>query len=191
MIGVEVTSLGRVEDELLDGTRQFVARTFQLDSRISRIGIDPSGLTEGRDDQVASHELMGRLQSCVPADGWQLLSLVGFDLYLPMLSFVFGHAQLDGPVAIVSLARLRQEFYGLHPDGPLLERRLDTEVAHELGHTMGLHHCTEPGCCMTLSTSIEEVDAKSPEFCRSCRVKLREWRIQRQGQTDMIHPGRD
>jgi archaemetzincin len=177
VIGVEVAALGDVESAVAPGVQQFVSRVFQMDSRLSATSFDPAELPDCRGHQVGSHELMARLQSCVPDDGWRLLSLVPQDLYLPMLSFVFGHAQLDGPVAIVSLARLQQEYYGLHPDPARFERRLHTEVAHELGHTMGLHHCADLTCCMSLSTSIDEVDAKNPDFCRSCRVRLREWRI--------------
>jgi archaemetzincin len=121
---------------------------------------------------------MQQLQSQVRGDGSRLLGLIGRDLYLPMLSFVFGHAQLEGPVALVSLARLRQEFYGLRPDPDRLRQRAETEVAHELGHTFGLRHCEDSRCCMSLSTSIEEVDGKQPGFCRSCRVRLRQWRVE-------------
>jgi len=177
MIGVEVAALADVDPDEVRSVRQHVARVFQLDTRLSGTSFDPTELPDPRGGQIGSHELMARLQALVPVDGWHLLSLLRQDLYLPMLSFVFGHAQLAGPVAIVSMARLRQEFYGLRPDDALFERRLHTEVAHELGHTIGLHHCADRACCMSLSTSIDEVDAKNPDFCRSCRVRLREWRI--------------
>lgn len=177
MIAIEITELGSIEAGVADAVRRFVARTFGLDTRRIDVEVDLEEAFDAAREQVGSHLLMGQLQSQSHADGSRLLGLVGSDLFLPMLSFVFGHAQLEGPVALVSLARLRQEFYGLHPDDPLLLKRVETEVAHELGHTFGLHHCADPRCCMSLSTSIEEVDAKRPEFCRSCRVRLREWRV--------------
>ena len=68
-----------------------------------------------------------------------------------MLSFVYGQAQLQGRVAVVSLARLRPEFHGLPPDPAALERRAAKEAVHEVGHTFGLVHCADRRCPMSLS----------------------------------------
>ena len=76
--------------------------------------------------------------------------------------------------AIVSLARLKPEFYGLPPDKDLSVRRIRKEVSHELGHTFGLVHCAERLCLMSLSTEIMQVDFKSENFCRNCWVTLEE-----------------
>jgi len=93
---------------------------------------------------------------------------------VPMLTFVFGQAQLGGRVAIVSLARLRQEFYGLPADPILVRERAVKEALHEMGHAFGLVHCVDPLCAMSLSTQVEQVDAKLPDVCPSCRTLLRE-----------------
>ena len=73
----------------------------------------------------------------------RLLGITDVDLFIPMLSFVLGQAQLGGPTAVVSVARLRQEFYGLPPDLPLLRARAVKEAVHEIGHTFGLTHCAD------------------------------------------------
>lgn len=185
MIAVDIVELDSIEDGIADEVRRFVARTFGLDTRRIQVDVDLDEAFDPGREQVGSHVIMGQLQSQSAADGSRLLGLVGSDLFLPMLSFVFGHAQLEGPVALVSLARLRQDFYGLRTDASLLLQRVETEVAHELGHTFGLHHCPDRTCCMSLSTSIEEVDAKRPSFCRSCRARLREWRVGQQPSTEL------
>jgi archaemetzincin len=102
------------------------------------------------------------------------LGVTNRDLCLPMLSFVFGHAQLRGRVALMSLARLRQEFYSLAPDPMLLEARAAKEALHEVGHALGLVHCPRRSCVMSLATDVEQVDAKQAAFCRTCRALLRE-----------------
>jgi predicted Zn-dependent protease len=96
------------------------------------------------------------------------------DLFIPMLSFIYGQAQLGGPAAIVSLARLRQEFYDLPADAGLLGERARKESLHELGHTLGLVHCHDAGCVMSLATNIRQVDLKSGDYCRLCRALLAE-----------------
>ena len=76
-----------------------------------------------------------------------ILGVTDVDLAIPMLSFLFGQAQLDGRVAVVSLCRLHQEFYGLPADRGLLRERTVKEVLHELGHTFGLAHCSDSEMC--------------------------------------------
>ena len=49
-----------------------------------------------------------------PADpDARVLGVTACDLFVPVLTFVFGEAQLDGNCAVVSTARLQEEFYGL------------------------------------------------------------------------------
>src|SRR5689334_13826288 len=63
--------------------------------------------------QYASIPVLEMLVRTLPPDASKLLGVTGRDLFIPVLTFVFGHAQLDGPAGVVSLARLHQEFYGL------------------------------------------------------------------------------
>jgi archaemetzincin len=121
------------------------------------------------------------LKQC-PADAVRVLAITEKDLFIPMLSFVFGQAQLQGQMAIVSLARLRQEFYELPANRALFLARALKETVHELGHTFGLTHCLDRKCPMSLSTSIQQVDGKTDEFCESCKILLRETLIMLQKQ---------
>jgi hypothetical protein len=74
----------------------------------------------------------------------KLLAVTERDLFIPVLTFVFGHAQLGGRVAVISLARLRQEFYGLPRIASLFfSSALLKEALHEAGHTFGLVHCPD------------------------------------------------
>lgn len=122
--------------------------------------------------QYQSVEIMHTLAQNAPSDATRILGITGVDLSIPMLSFLFGQAQLDGQIAIVSLCRLQQEFYGLPPRDDLLRERLAKEVLHEMGHTFGLVHCSEQTCAMSLSTHIGLVDAKQQQYCSRCGLQL-------------------
>ena len=90
------------------------------------------------------------------------------DLYIPILTFVFGEAQLGGAGALVSYHRLRQEFYGLPPDADVLANRLLIETVHELGHTLSLTHCQDYRCAMAPAHAVEWIDIKDSGFCEDC-----------------------
>jgi archaemetzincin len=115
-------------------------------------------------------EMLVRLS---PADAWKVLAVTGRDLYIPVLTFVFGHAQLGGRAAVISLARLRQEFYGLPPNREVLVERASKEALHETGHMFGLVHCAERSCAMSLATNIRQIDGKQAAFCAACAARLR------------------
>ncbi len=95
------------------------------------------------------------------------------DLFIPVLTFVFGEAEMPGRAAIFSIHRLREEFYGLPPDRTRLATRALRELWHEAGHLRGLPHCQDWNCVMSSSHSVERVDSKTEHYCRECARKLR------------------
>lgn len=99
------------------------------------------------------------------------LLLVGVDLFVPALTYVFGLSHLGGRRGVLSLARLKPPEESSLSEQVLL-RRLDVEVAHELGHAAGLVHCVVNECAMHRSLWPESVDLKNPGFCASCRALL-------------------
>jgi archaemetzincin len=101
-----------------------------------------------------------------------LLGIIDEDIFIPELNFVFGVADMIGDAAIISLSRLRQEFYGLSPDRDLFLTRAAKEAIHEIGHTCGLVHCTDPLCIMYFSNSLVDTDKKGPDFCPYCKKRL-------------------
>lgn len=102
----------------------------------------------------------------------KVLGITSVDLFIPVLTFVFGEAQLGGKVAIVSSHRLKNEVYGLPPSSSLLLDRMAKEATHELGHAWGLIHCRKLECVMHSSTYVEEIDLKGAGFCDACEAVL-------------------
>jgi archaemetzincin len=126
--------------------------------------------------QYGSIPVLGALIERCPEDALKLLAVTERDLFIPVLTFVYGHAQLGGRVAVISLARLRQEFYGLPPNQHVFLERALKEALHETGHTFGLVHCADRECAMSLSTNIRQIDLKRAAYCAACEAKLRRQR---------------
>lgn len=169
-----VTSLGEVDEEILSAAEEGVRVAFGLPvRRMERIPVPAHALDPTRGQYSAVLTMKVLIRAC-PRDATRFLAVTACDLFIPMLSFVFGQAQMEGRIALVSVARLRQEFYGLPANTELTLGRLTKEVVHEVGHTFGLVHCLDSSCPMSLSTGIRQVDQKRTGFCGSCRTLLRE-----------------
>lgn len=108
-----------------------------------------------------------------PDDAGFLLAVTDFDLYKTSQRFIFGDADEQRRIAVVSLHRLRSEYYGEDPDENLLFQRTLKECVHELGHAVGLKHCYNARCAMYYSNSIFETDNKMPHFCDVCEKRSR------------------
>jgi archaemetzincin len=116
--------------------------------------------------------LLAALLKNLPNPTAKIIGITPVDLFIPVLTFVFGQSQLDGPAAIASTCRLHTEYYGLPADEDLLCARTVKEALHELGHAFGLVHCRNAECVMRASTYVEEVDLKPASFCRDCGDRL-------------------
>jgi archaemetzincin len=128
----------------------------------------PSDSFDPRRGQHHSTRILKELLVDLPGDALKIQGVVAEDLHIPILTYVFGEAQLGGVASVVSLARLDQAFHGLEPDFNLFLARLHKESLHELGHTFGLVHCHDPHCLMCLSNTILDVDRKGGSYCRRC-----------------------
>lgn len=150
-----------------------LARSLEKHFRITVLtdgskSIDAAPAFDASRNQYYSSLLLSALLRLHTAHDGKILAVTDVDLYIPVLTFIFGEAQLDGKAAIVSTRRLDERFYGLPERSSLLEQRLLKEAVHELGHTFGLFHCRHFECVMHSSTVVEEIDLKSSSFCPEC-----------------------
>jgi len=161
-----------VDPEALTAVRERVAAEFGAPARGFELpAIEFAFDAERR--QFGSIPVLEMVSRICPADALRLLAVTERDLYIPVLTFVYGQAQLNGRSAVISLARLRQEFYGLAPNREVFLERAYKEALHELGHTFGLVHCADRMCTMALGTNIRQIDAKRAGYCVSCAGQLR------------------
>ena len=157
--------------DLLEYLAAALARTFRTPCQIRPETFDLSFALDAGRQQYYSTAIIQRLERAGDPDA-RVLGVTASDLYVPVLTFVFGEAQLDGNCAVVSTARLKEEFYGLPARPDLVRERLLKEAAHELGHTFGLRHCANWRCVMTSSHAVERLDVKGAEFCGACKKPI-------------------
>jgi len=169
---LQLLPIGEFDPRLLRELGPAMAETFRVPCEIARLRLDPEFAYHGERQQYHSSEILQAMQRLVTRESWRVLGVTGVDLYIPILTFVFGEAQIGGPCGLVSAHRLRQEFYGLPPDAEMLGERLLKEAVHEIGHTLALTHCEDYQCAMAPSHAVEWIDLKDVSLCEACRTRV-------------------
>jgi archaemetzincin len=170
-VGVTAGEEGRIDPEAVRTVRDRLVEQFGAPPR--EITLPPVDFAwDERRKQYGSIPVMEMLLRECPDDALKLLAVTARDLFIPVLTFVYGQAQLGGRVGLISLARLRQEFYGLPADRDVLVHRAVKEALHEAGHTFGLVHCPDGSCAMSLATNIRQIDSKHAAFCAPCAARV-------------------
>lgn len=156
--------LSEVENGL---SRAFPHLTFKILEEMMQIPLDSY---DSKRKQFNSSRILSKISTFCKKYGLEhALGITEVDLYVSHLNFVFGEAEYGGKSAIISLFRLRPEFYGQNSDRKLVERSVK-EAVHEVGHMLALGHCDNPTCVMFFSNSILDTDRKGALPCEKCKL---------------------
>jgi len=170
---ITLKPVGNVDNRIMEELREKLSQIFGCPVEI-KSGIDSlEHAYDSRRRQYFSLLLLNNIKAKGIAKDERVLGIADVDLYVPELNFVFGEADVNHRAAIISLCRLRQEYYGLPPDEALFLERALKEAVHELGHTFGLEHCSNARCVMHFSNSLPDTDWKEAAFCSRCHPKLK------------------
>jgi archaemetzincin len=162
--------VGDIADETMEKLKDRVGSIFHCPAEI-RAGFDDLAQAYNPErKQYLSSKLLAALGTAQRQE--KIVGIADVDLYVPRLNFVFGEADISSGTAIISLWRLRPEYYGLGPDEALFLERAIKEIVHELGHTFGLGHCRNSRCVMHFSNGLADTDLKDVHFCSKCRPKI-------------------
>ena len=172
---IGLVALGPIDPDILRRLRATLAKFLPLPVRVLHpMPLPPQTYHLAR-HQYHSTQLLEFLVDDVETEAFRILGVTAEDLYIPILTFVFGEAQLNGKAAIISLFRPRGDADGTTPPRPVFLERLIKLSLHELGHTFGLEHCREDGCLMGFSSNLEKLDQNHIAFCDYCQVLLTDY----------------
>jgi archaemetzincin len=169
-VKITLKPLGNIADEIVEELKGRVGGIFHCPVEIEAGFSDLAQAYNPDRKQYFSSKLLASLKKSEREE--RVVGVVDVDLYVPRLNFVFGEADMVSGTAIISLCRLRPEYYGLAPDEALFLERATKEIVHELGHTFGLGHCPNNKCVMHFSNSLADTDLKEAHFCDKCRPKI-------------------
>ncbi len=164
--------VGAADGALLEYLTLMIGEALGCPTRLAPKPLSPDFAYDPVRRQHHSTPLLSALEKGYRDGSAKILGVAEPDLFIPILTFVFGEAQLGGIASIISIARLRQGYYGLPDDPELYYHRAEKEALHELGHTFGLIHCKNYECVMHFSNGIEEVDLKGDRYCSACLAEI-------------------
>lgn len=136
MASLSIVPLGDVRKEVFAFLRSGLPERFDIDVTIAAAVPIPEGAYNRKRGQYHSTSILEWLKE-MKRDDERILGITDVDLYVTGLNFNFGEADVEGGVCLISLTRLRQEFYGLPADERLFLERTLKEAVHEIGHTTG------------------------------------------------------
>ncbi|BBO89422.1 archaemetzincin family Zn-dependent metalloprotease [Desulfosarcina ovata] len=168
---VILSPIGHFDADILCAVEKMVRRSMGLPCRIQGLIDTIDFAWDAKRRQFHSTAILAQLSEQAPGDALKVLALTDRDLFIPILTHVYGEAQLGGLSCIVSTFRLASEISATGERRRYLAR-IVKECAHELGHTFDLRHCKDNQCLMHYCRSIADVDHKKDQFCRYCRVML-------------------
>jgi archaemetzincin len=171
---IGILPIGQADTDILMRIKEKLARVFPdttclvIDEKFS---LREEAFDKKR-NQYRSNTILSEIQgyAAKKTDLNRVLGVVDADIFVPELNFVFGEAVCPGKAALISLWRLKPEFYGDAPNMALFSARALKEAVHELGHTLGLRHCPRSSCVMHFSNSIFDTDIKQSLFCDQCNL---------------------
>ncbi|MEM2120396.1 MAG: archaemetzincin family Zn-dependent metalloprotease [Archaeoglobaceae archaeon] len=159
---IQIQPLGKVDEELIKWLAEELEKKFATIVKVLPPKEIPKACFDNTRRQFNSTCILFSYKS----EEITLL-VTSEDIYAQGMNFVFGEAEIRGKRAIVSYYRLQNQ------DEEIFKYRVLKEAVHELGHVFGLFHCKTSGCVMNFSSSVFEVDKKSPNFCSRCLSRIK------------------
>jgi archaemetzincin len=169
---ITLISFGNFEKDFLEKLAGAIKQEFLHSINIKEGRIDLSEFYDPGRRQYDGTKLLKEVGLMFPSESIKTLGLFNVDLYIPILTFIFGQAYLKGHAGIASTYRLKNELYGMRQNEELLRDRFKKVCIHELGHSFGLIHCHTQTCVMKSSTYVEDIDLKRYNLCIKCRKEL-------------------
>lgn len=168
---IVISPVGSQDPDILSLVSREIGSFFGYETKIITLLENIDFAIDFKRNQYYSTIVLEKLAERAPVNATKVLAITKHDLFIPILTHVFGEAQLGGKTCIISTYRLMEDLHSMEWE-KALKLRVVKEALHELGHTFKLRHCKDKSCIMSYSRSMLDVDRKSNQLCRYCRRLL-------------------
>jgi archaemetzincin len=163
---LQLIAVGEVPVSFLREVEPPIQQVLGVEAFAGRVQVGTPTYAFNKDrGQYHTTAIMRRLLTLKETGVPLVLGIVDVDLFQPDSTFVYGEADREAHVAVMSLHRLKGE-------GESWKRRAFVEVVHQAGHLVGLSFCEDARCAMYLATTITDADRRQLHLCNNCRNEL-------------------
>jgi len=167
-----IVPIGDISFSLLDYICANLTEKFKLSFSVTKPISLPTQAYNTYRNQFLSVSILNALNK--KYNYRKVLGIINEDIYVSELDFIFGQAHIRGRSALISIKRLKEEYYGCLADEGILKQRALKEAIHEIGHTYGLNNCANYQCVMFFSNKLSDTDKKGLDFCPACLAQISE-----------------
>jgi archaemetzincin len=169
---IAIQPLGGVRGDVVEVVSANIAAFFQIPTQIFPDQPLPDVAHDPHRGQYNCYPILKFLGKQKPDNAVRIVGVADVDLFIPILTHVFGEAELGGHATVISTYRLDED------DKPVLPNCLYDRAAkiavHEVAHTFRLQHCKEEGCIMNSFPVISHIDNNPLHFCHYCLTFLKD-----------------
>ncbi len=126
--GVRVLYAARRAPGERDRLAAVLGARLGVPARVTAEALDVERAYDASRRQYNASALMAQVTELARRAGEKCIAVVDVDLFIPVLTFVFGQAALRGDAGVVSTHRLANEFYGMPGNEALLRQRVEKEI---------------------------------------------------------------
>ena len=168
---IHIVPLGKVSRENIEtasavirefyGTRVVVDREFPLEKKYKNIG----------NDRYSAERILQIFNSSYHQLILTEQDITVFHKIKKKNWGVFGLGYINGTTSVVSAYRNR---LGRNATKELLKSRLRKVIVHEIGHNLGLNHCTYDQKCVMHAAEGKalQIDREAELFCPNCKKRF-------------------
>ena len=171
---IAVQPLGRVRADVLEVIAANLQAFFQIRTEVFLDQPIPDEAYNSHRGQYNCYTILKFLGTLRPDHAIKIIGVTEADLFIPILTYVFGEAELGGNATAISTYRLVRGKNGEPVPVKRLFERVAKIAVHEIGHTFCLPHCKQDRCIMSTFPALGHIDEKPIYFCRYCTTFLRD-----------------
>jgi archaemetzincin len=171
---IAVQSLGGVRGDVVEVIAANLQAYFEMPTQTLLDQPIPDQAYNPHRGQYNCYPILKFLGTLKPNHAVKIIGVTDVDLFIPILTYVFGEAELGGTATVISTYRLSKDEGNEPVPPPRLYDRAAKIAVHEMAHTFRLPHCKEDQCIMSSFPVLTHIDEKPIYFCRYCVTFLKD-----------------
>lgn len=157
----------KIDNTVLLEVKDHIKKIYNLEIEVIFFEQDLTYAYNSKRNQYLAEDIIQEVGKIKSQEYEKWLLIVDVDLYTRDSDFVCGLACPNTGISIISVNRLKQQFYSLEENERIFSTRLKKVATHEIGHLFNLDEfCHTKKCVIQCSYPL---DIRDSYLCESCK----------------------